>query len=80
MKIRYVMPRTINGQVDHMVASIHGIKPRQRLRVVMKLPAGPMAYDRDAIVVDAGDGVPLILWSYQVVDYEPLPVKRKSNP
>lgn len=50
------------------VAAIHGIKAGQQLRVVMKLPAGPLTYDQDAVLLDAGDGrPPIVLWAHQIL-------------
>jgi hypothetical protein len=49
------------------VAAIHGIAAGQQLRVIMRLPAGPMTYDLDAVVLDAGNGLPpIILWASQI--------------
>lgn len=50
------------------VAAIHGIKAGQQLRIVMKLPAGPLTWDQDAVLLDAGDGrPPIVLWAHQIL-------------
>lgn len=60
---------TVNVAANPHAASIHGITAGQELRVVAKLPSGPLTYDRDAVVLDAGNGkAPIILWASQIID------------
>lgn len=66
-------PRYVVAKLDAypQVGAIHGIIRGQKLRVVMDLPASKTTYERDAVVLYVGDGLPpLTLWQTQVAEWQ----------